>query len=184
MKSLYVVQAQSGLVKIGIAKDPAARLEALQTGSPEHLALVHTHMPEDFPADAVERAAHDILRSMRRKGEWFEVSVEQAIDAIQAGLDRLRNPKPPRPETVDGPKAARAWRDKRGFTRDQLAELIGHSASTIRQMELGHWANGNPIEPEKWTAYRLACAAVEAGAAEWNWQHLELRFGDVTILRG
>lgn len=58
-----------GLVKVGWAQDPKARLRSLQCGNPRQLALlalVAAHRED-------EERAHAALRDHRRRGEWFEL---------------------------------------------------------------------------------------------------------------
>ena len=83
-KKIYVIKSDGGPVKIGISSDPDVRRQALESHGPNRLTLVHTR-DVDVPG-AVERAAHRLLSDHRRKGEWFDVSVADAIAAIDAAL--------------------------------------------------------------------------------------------------
>jgi transcriptional regulator with XRE-family HTH domain len=57
---------------------------------------------------------------------------------------------------------ARAWREKRGLTLDQLSELTGYSVSALRQLEAGKRFGG--ARHSEWVVerYRMACAGAEA----------------------
>lgn len=58
---------------------------------------------------------------------------------------------------------ARAWRERRQLTLDQLADLTGYSVPAIRKFEAG-WRNTKAgVKHSEWTwqRYRMTCAAVE-----------------------
>jgi len=65
---VYVIQVgNDGPVKVGIATDPQARLEQLQTANPFPLRLLAT-----FSGGAsLEREIHKRLAIHRMNGEWF-----------------------------------------------------------------------------------------------------------------
>jgi predicted GIY-YIG superfamily endonuclease len=72
---LYFVQEQgSDLVKVGYAKDPAARIAQLQTGSPRKLTILDI-VEGDRQAEAI---LHRRLRTMHKgvRGEWFILDEE------------------------------------------------------------------------------------------------------------
>lgn len=73
---------------------------------------------------------------------------------------------------------AKIWRERRGYSRQQLADLTGYSAVSIFWFERGT----TPTRPGKtrykdiaeqvWQRYKLACAAVdyqEKAARKFNW---------------
>jgi hypothetical protein len=71
--TLYLIQADgTDLVKIGCAKDVAARLAALQTGCPLKLRLVATRRGSLRD----ERRLHQRFVAARVSGEWFRFSDE------------------------------------------------------------------------------------------------------------
>lgn len=82
MQSVYVIEAEDGLLKIGISKNPRQRLSDLQTGSPRPLRLVHVQECNGV-AQIVEQRAHVQLAKYRKEGEWFEIDRAVAIDAIE-----------------------------------------------------------------------------------------------------
>ena len=66
---VYLIQAgEDGPVKIGSARDPQARLRALQTASPLKLRL-HVTVPGGY---AKERELHERFGYFRMNGEWCE----------------------------------------------------------------------------------------------------------------
>ena len=85
MKSVYVIGTGLGPVKIGIAADVTARLRKLQTGHPEKLHVLFQAPSPD--AAEIEYVSHRLLAGARLSGEWFSVTVEQAIWAIRTAAD-------------------------------------------------------------------------------------------------
>jgi hypothetical protein len=82
--NVYVFKSDHGLVKIGKSGNPEKRLKYVQCAS--GLALNLAHVRELKNAAAVEHAAHVLLRDKRRCGEWFDVSIEDAIKAIDQAI--------------------------------------------------------------------------------------------------
>jgi len=82
--SVYVLHG-FGHVKIGVAINPAARLQGLNIGSPVRATL---EAARQFPCRAtaieVETTLHREFRSFRANGEWFAISVDQAKHALMA----------------------------------------------------------------------------------------------------
>ena len=80
---IYFISDSAGHVKIGVAKNPSARMRTLQTGHPTTLVLLAS---VDWPNSA-ERRLHSILKLERVRGEWFRHSGEIAslINHIHAG---------------------------------------------------------------------------------------------------
>ncbi len=74
MTSIYFAQV-SNRVKIGRARDVAARLAQLQTGSSSPLRLVA--VLDDVP-ESLERRLHQFFAADRLHGEWFQVSAPLA----------------------------------------------------------------------------------------------------------
>lgn len=81
----YVYLASSvgapGLLKIGhTTADPLKRIAQLQTGNPLGVQLVHAIATRD--PKAVERRLHQRFATARRRGEWFEITVREARQAL------------------------------------------------------------------------------------------------------
>lgn len=83
---VYVVGSDDGPMKIGIAIDPRNRLAELQVGHPFKLKVLRTWKHE--AAAHIELEAHKILRGNRLQGEWFSVSPEEAIAAVERAIKR------------------------------------------------------------------------------------------------
>lgn len=81
-------------VKVGIARDPHRRLREIQTGHPSELQVAVTFaMPSQSIARKIEHAFHTVQADKRTRGEWFDISVTEAVWLmclnIRAGLERL-----------------------------------------------------------------------------------------------
>ena len=66
---------------------------------------------------------------------------------------------------------AKAWRQRSGYTLEEVAALTGFSYGSVRTFEAGRQNNGMPVTPEAMRRYRLACAAVQYGhhtRFDWN----------------
>lgn len=71
---LYIIGDTEGrFVKIGIAKEPGARLASLQTGCPHKLIILALF---NIPDAKVEKRLHAYLSPYRLHGEWFEFTWE------------------------------------------------------------------------------------------------------------
>lgn len=82
---VYVVGGPKGKkpVKIGYAKDMTKRLAALQVGSPVELTVWgDISKLRRHEAQNIEREAHKLLSDRHVRGEWFDISAEEATDAI------------------------------------------------------------------------------------------------------
>jgi len=82
-------------VKLGLSKKPERRVNQLQTGHSERLRLYHA---EPVPPEKVrifEKLLHRDLNYLRMIGEWFDLSVADAMAHIQFtiiqydGIDNL-----------------------------------------------------------------------------------------------
>lgn len=91
-RSVYFIQADSGLVKVGVAENPQARLAQLQTGSPARLRLIG-FVPEVGAQG--ERALHVRFAAAHAHGEWFH-PVPELMDYV-----RSMNQDPTRDEEAD-----------------------------------------------------------------------------------
>jgi hypothetical protein len=81
-QSVYIAASESGLIKIGISFDPEERIKALFTGHGVGLSIAHVESMDDDSARLVERASHKMLADSRSSGEWFKVSVEEAVRTV------------------------------------------------------------------------------------------------------
>jgi len=83
-------------VKLGISKHPERRVHQLQTGHAERLRVYHQEAIASDRVRLFERLIHRDLGYLRHVGEWFNLTVEQAIAQIQftiiqySAVDNLR----------------------------------------------------------------------------------------------
>jgi hypothetical protein len=65
--SVYLIEAENGLVKIGFGAEPAQRAASVRLHSP-----VLTRLIAHWPADRAEGVElHERFESVRQHGEWF-----------------------------------------------------------------------------------------------------------------
>jgi hypothetical protein len=104
---IYVVtpEGQNRPCKIGFSGDPQQRAKNMSTGSPVRLSVRHVS-PVDGPnprwgssrpywecdrfARKVEAIAHRNLGSRRKRSEWFDVPLSEAVEAVQNAVKELR----------------------------------------------------------------------------------------------
>lgn len=76
MQYLYLIKCQH-FYKIGVANDVASRYAQLSTGNPFDLEILDVYSFEN--ANSVETVLHQRYASVRKRGEWFELT-SQDID--------------------------------------------------------------------------------------------------------
>jgi len=69
---LYLIDCQQKYLKVGVADDPAYRLDTFQTGNPHDLNMVGlVSCKSRKSAYAAESECHRKCSKFRKKGEWF-----------------------------------------------------------------------------------------------------------------
>lgn len=82
---IYVIEeVGSDLCKVGMTSDGDVRCRELQLGNSRELALRLFH-PVPNPR-RIERMTHSLLWSKQARGEWFAVSVSEAVSAVEQAL--------------------------------------------------------------------------------------------------
>lgn len=81
----------SSTVKIGFTNNLQNRLRTIQTSHPEKI-VIHHYIEFDSEKEMrnAEKKLHETLRHIRKKGEWFNLSPENAIlelDFVKIILD-------------------------------------------------------------------------------------------------
>lgn len=104
MSSVYVIEGNEGLVKVGVSCRPNYRRTAIAYSTKKKCVLKYEVDVGDH-CYRVERLAHQLLDEHAEGGEWFRVSVEEAIQAVDvASVEHMgigfvppseRPPKPP-----------------------------------------------------------------------------------------
>jgi hypothetical protein len=88
---VYVIEGENGHHKIGVSRDPIARLAQLQTGSHVPLKFSYIGVTPGTGYD-IEGRAHELLETHRKQGEWFLVPASIAIGATLEAASRLGDP--------------------------------------------------------------------------------------------
>ena len=92
---VYIIQAESGPLKVGIADSPTKRFGQIQASCWEDLEIVKVWWtPGYFVSQRVESAAHTLLAEYRIRGEWFNASVDQASEAVEAAIAEVLEGSP------------------------------------------------------------------------------------------
>jgi hypothetical protein len=146
---IYVISAGADRHKIGHARNPLGRCAAFQCGSYDKLSVLFTKRVEGlFMAPAIERGAHYLLRHRRQHSEWFTVSGEEAIEAVERAFAGAREPV--RDYTAPGspqepPLGLRVTDDLRSQIEAYAAARgMKRHAAILELMEVGLDAKGVP----------------------------------------
>lgn len=84
---LYVISCGDWR-KLGIAREPARRMAALQPGNPQALRLERTAEVPEIGARYAEAWAHAKLAHAHERGEWFRVDADLATAVLKAAARR------------------------------------------------------------------------------------------------
>lgn len=82
---IYVIRSEKR-TKIGIARNPAIRIESLQAWAPEHMAIIWTASGPRDVIRWIEAACHRELAAHRIAGEWFDILPPRAIEVVKAQM--------------------------------------------------------------------------------------------------
>jgi hypothetical protein len=82
---VYVMGSDLGLTKVGMSRRPENRVRIIAAASGVAVRLQHA-TDDHVDASLIEAAAHRLLDAKRRAGEWFDVSVEEAISAVESAV--------------------------------------------------------------------------------------------------
>lgn len=85
--NIYVMGADGGPMKIGLARMPERRLRSIQTGHAKPVRLVGSWPVPLERARDIELRAHWLLRESRAHGEWFTVSARAATQAARSAIE-------------------------------------------------------------------------------------------------
>lgn len=86
---VYVIGGDGGPTKIGVSSKPTSRVLTLQSEHKRKLQVIATcHRPYG-DAFLVERMAHGLLAEKRLHGEWFDVTVGQAVEALNLAISKV-----------------------------------------------------------------------------------------------
>ena len=86
MSYLYVIsEGVNGPCKIGFANDVRKRLQAMMSGNYRKLTIVYQCLIDHRP-HVLEHMAHAIVWRHRLAGEWFDITEQTAIDAVNQAI--------------------------------------------------------------------------------------------------
>jgi hypothetical protein len=162
---VYIIEAEGGAVKIGIARDPHRRLTTLQTSAPMPLRLAHETVEEET-ASHIERQAHRSLSAHRLQGEWFATTASIARDAIRQAREttesQLECISPPplaerlEPGEIMSPGVCRRLRQRLGLPLSDLASMAHMHPTTLKGFENGTRTTHNNFKRALRTAFEAA----------------------------
>jgi len=85
---IYVIGDTTSPYKIGFTKDPDNRLRTLQTGNPKKLQIHYKEMIGENEVKYIEKQIHKELKRKQVSGEWFNVSLDDAISEVKYAVMR------------------------------------------------------------------------------------------------
>jgi aryl-alcohol dehydrogenase-like predicted oxidoreductase len=85
---LYVIGTNERYQKIGFSANVERRLKSLQTGNPDKLTIHHVEPVPKEQVRLLERKIHKDLAHYRLKGEWFNLTSQEAVDLLKFNLIR------------------------------------------------------------------------------------------------
>ena len=85
---VYVIASSPHTVKIGYSADPDRRLQQLQVGHERQLVLVHQEKVGEIQAPILEKLIHRANRHKTVRGEWFDLSHQEAILEVKFAVIR------------------------------------------------------------------------------------------------
>lgn len=87
MRKVYLLkESESNYYKIGISKNPSARIKQLQTGSAGKISLSKTYASEY--ASKIESTLHRRYTDSRIRGEWFTLT-ERQVNSFISECEKL-----------------------------------------------------------------------------------------------
>lgn len=89
---LYILEAENGLLKIGITNNLDRRMMHLQVNSPLNVGVVESFEVED--ARHIESEIHKILSEENSHGEWFELEnrpLDSLLDSVKMLVKKHRS---------------------------------------------------------------------------------------------
>lgn len=77
-----------GPFKVGYSDNPQRRLSNIQTGQAVDVFLHYSEETESGIARVIEKLIHRNLAHKRVRGEWFSVTLSEAIDEVKFAFIR------------------------------------------------------------------------------------------------
>lgn len=85
---IYVIGDTASPYKIGFTKDPDKRLKTLQTGNPKKLQIHYKEQINENEVKYIEKQIHNELKRKQVSGEWFNISLDDAISEVKYAVMR------------------------------------------------------------------------------------------------
>ena len=163
---VYVIKSDAGPIKIGISSNPDNRLKSLQGSCPHALALVFTKVVHRSIAESIEKQAHDSLAGNRMRGEWFNVTAEDAIYVVNMAITNpvheiCNDPVEEYPVAI--PNQIKAARILLEWEQSDLAKNAGVSTTTITSIE-------SKKRPPSFNTRRLILDAIDKAGVEFFYE--------------
>lgn len=137
---LYIVKS-SGVYKVGLATNLAARISSLQTGCPAPIVpVLAMALPADLAREA-EKWFHERFRKEALHGEWFNVLSREIQTAYQEAVERFGGePVDALPSVRKAKRAVRvrrvlgkaAWETKADEAMERFAAEMARKAKMTR----------------------------------------------------
>jgi DNA-binding transcriptional regulator YiaG len=144
IKKIYVFLSSDGPVKIGISVNPSKRRVHLERNGPASLTMVYEDSLPSKLASEAERIVKSKLEPHKRRGEWFSVSPDEAVDVVKEVISDIRRiaalcePVKTVP-TLRQEKGGHLREIRRGLGLNQgeWAKLVGVTRPTVSDWERG-----------------------------------------------
>lgn len=85
---IYVIGNDQSPYKIGFTKDIDKRLQTLQTGNHQKLFVHYKEQINEEEIKFIEKQIHKELMRKKVSGEWFDVSLDDAILEVKYAVMR------------------------------------------------------------------------------------------------
>jgi len=123
--AVYIIaHAPEGPVKIGKTTGLALRLASLQVGNPSKLHVFALKIVRHGEVRATEARIHAELRTARLSGEWFSLSVLEAVAALRGSFELcVREPQNGRGEAGRGQEGTKAENSRRETSHTALKAI-------------------------------------------------------------
>jgi hypothetical protein len=165
IRSIYIIGPTGNPVKVGFAENVTKRLMELQIGNPDQLIIHHILNFPAYATEAVESAAHQRLAPFHRRGEWFNISADEAKAVVEdvaphavqmARWRALRSNNVLEQLSVDNDVSPRAF-ESIGRFKEILASMDPKDRATTKAIEahirqragLGGWTVFNALMTSK-----------------------------------
>lgn len=108
-------------VKVGISRNPQARLATINTASPFRVGIYRSFRVQNRRmAELFERIFHKLNASVRLHGEWFQLTPQEAVECLGYGLTVAYVEDSGRP-----PSEIQGWYDFIGFPEGVFIDSDG-----------------------------------------------------------